>query len=339
MQLFVPVFDSNNRPLMPTKMQRAIRWKYSGKATLFYKKGVLCARLNVEPSSRHTQPICVGVDPGSKREAFTVKSQAHDYINIQSHAVDWVGDAVEVRRNMRRTRRYRNTPCRSPKKNFDRGEFLPPSTKARWQAKLRLIKFLMQLFPISHIAVEDVKARTWKGARRWNSSFSPIECGKQWFYSECRKLAILELFDGFEHTYQTRQELGLKKRKNKLSTDFHAHAVDSWVLAYLVVGGNPKPENQSVIEFVPLRFHRRQLHRLEPAKGGIRSPYGGTLSMGFKRGGIAKHPKHGAVYIGGSSKGRVSLHSLETGKRLCQNAKPEDIKFLSYNSWRFNHAS
>ena len=30
----------------------------------------------------------------------------------------------------------------------------------------------------------------------------------------------------------------------------------------------------------------------------------------------------------------VDLHSLESGKRICQNAKPEDIKFLTYNTWR-----
>jgi hypothetical protein len=28
------------------------------------------------------------------------------------------------------------------------------------------------------------------------------------------------------------------------------------------------------------------------------------------------------------------LHSLNTGKRLTQNALPADCKFLSYNSWR-----
>lgn len=83
-----------------------------------------------------------------------------------------------------------------------------------------------------------------------------------------------------------------------------------------------------------LRFHRRQLHRLEHAPGHIRSPYGGTMSLGFKRGSIAKHPKYGISYIGGTTKGRVSLHCLKTGKRLCQNAKTQDIKFLSYNSWR-----
>lgn len=319
-------------------MQRAIRWKESGKATLFYKKGILCARLNVEPSARHLQPICVGVDPGSKREGITVKAQHATFLNIQSHAVDWVSEHVETRRNMRRARRYRNTPCRAPKKNFDRGEFLPPSTRARWQAKLRILWFLKALFPVTHISVEDIKATTWKGARQYNASFSPLEVGKKWFYQQCRKLSILHLFDGFEHTYQTRQALGLKKAKNKLSTDFNAHCVDSWVLAYLVVGGDAEPDNRNVVEFIPLRFHRRQLHRLEHGKGHIRSPYGGTMSMGFKRGGIARHPKWGVTYIGGSSKERVSLHSIQTGKRLTQNAKPADIKFLAYNSWRWNAA-
>ena len=86
---YTPVFDTDNRQLMPTKTQRAIRWVNTGKATPFYKKGVWCVRLNVEPSARNYQPIAVGVDPGSKREGITVKSKAHTYLNIQAHAVDW----------------------------------------------------------------------------------------------------------------------------------------------------------------------------------------------------------------------------------------------------------
>jgi hypothetical protein len=100
--MFVPVLDSENRPLMPTTPSRAKRWIKSGKATPFWKKGVFCVRLNIEPSNTHRQPIAVGIDPGSKREAFTVKSKAHTYLNIQTHAVDWVKDHVEIRRNMRR---------------------------------------------------------------------------------------------------------------------------------------------------------------------------------------------------------------------------------------------
>jgi hypothetical protein len=48
----------------------------------------------------------------------------------------------------------------------------------------------------------------------------------------------------------------------------------------------------------------------------------------FKRGSLVKHPKHGFCTIGGTVGDRISLHNLG-GKRLCQNAKPRDIKLLT----------
>jgi hypothetical protein len=100
------------------------------------------------------------------------------------------------------------------------------------------------------------------------------------------------------------------------------------------VGGHIQPDNTPMLYLVPLRFHRRQLHRLQPEAGGIRKPYGGTLSLGFKRGSWVRHPAYGVVYIGGASAGRLSLHAMQTGKRLCQNAKPQDLKLLCTASWR-----
>ena len=355
---FVPVVDRHMRPLMPTTQSRARRWIESGRATPFWKKGVFCVRLNQEPSNRSTQPIAVGIDPGSKREGFTIKSKAHTYLNVQTHAVDWVKDAVETRRNMRRARRFRKTPCRQNRKNrLVNRQKLPPSTKARWRVqalpevtsgklcctrKLRICKWLVQIFPVSCFVVEDIKAKTWKGSRRWNTMFSPLEVGKKWFYSELRQLAKLEIRTGND-TYEMRLELSLKKSKNKLSNKFEVHCVDSWVLANWYVGGHIKPDNTSLVEVMPLEFHRRQLHRLQHAAGHIRSRYGGTLSAGFKRGSVVKHRKFGFCYVGGwqesptkknPERKTVSLHSLETGKRLTQNALPSDIKFLSFNSWR-----
>ena len=325
----VPVVDSNQLPLMPTTASRAKRWIQSGKATPFWKRGVFCVRLNVLPSSRFTQPIAVGIDPGCKREAFTVKSATKTYLNVQTHAVDWVKDAEEASTNMRRARRFRKTRCRKPRFNRKRGG-LSTSTKARWQWKLRIAQWLTKLFPVSAFVVEDIKARTFNNGRKWNVTFSPLEVGKAWFYSELERLAPVDKNQGIE-TKELRDQLGLKKSKQKLSDKFEAHCVDSWVLANWYTEGHDKPDNKKLIVVVPLRFHRRQLHRFQPSKGGIRSPYGGTMSEGFKRGSIAKHPKYGVVYIGGASKGRVSLHSLATGKRLTQGAKPSDIRFLSYN--------
>ena len=100
------------------------------------------------------------------------------------------------------------------------------------------------------------------------------------------------------------------------------------VLANDQVGGHVKPEQTAMLCMTPLRFHRRQLHRLQNAKGGIRRPYGGTRSHGFKRGSIIHHPKFGISFVGGSMRDRLSLHSLTTGKRLTQTAKPGECRFL-----------
>ena len=226
--LFVPVVDRNQKALMPTTPNRATNWIKSRKATPFWKKGIFCVRLNQEPSGRNLQSICVGIDPGSKKEAFTIKSESHTYLNIQTDAVTWVKDAVKTRREMRRARRFRTTPCRQPRFNLAKGG-LPPSTKARWQWKLRICKWLQKMFPITDFIVEDIKART-TGKRRWDRSFSPLEIGKQWFYDQLSKLGCIGTKRGFE-TKELRDNAGLKKSSNKMSETFEAHCVDSCVLA------------------------------------------------------------------------------------------------------------
>ena len=330
----VPVIDSTQKPLMPCSEKRARQMVESKKATPFWTKGTFCVRLNVEPSARNLQQVAVGIDPGSKREGFTIKSEAHTFLNIQAETVTWVKDAVETRRIMRRNRRQRKTPCRKNKMNRSRPKgFLPPSTKARWDWKLRIIAQLTKICPITDFVVEDIKARTKKHCRKWNKSFSPLEVGKAYFYAALAKLGVVRLKQGWE-TKELRDAAGLKKTSKKLSEVFEAHCVDSWVLANWLVGGHTLPDNKMILCVAPIQLHRRQLHALCPAEGGVRRLYGGTRSMGFKRGSLVRHPKWGLAYVGGTSKGLVSLHSLETGKRLCQNAKPQDIKQASNQTWR-----
>src|SRR5215471_19471872 len=103
--MFIPVIDQDQHPLMPTTPARARRWIKSGKATAFWKGGIFCVRLNVEPAAREVQPIAVGIDPGSKREGHSVLSAAHTYLNIQAEARDGVKQAEERSTRQRRTRR------------------------------------------------------------------------------------------------------------------------------------------------------------------------------------------------------------------------------------------
>jgi hypothetical protein len=330
---YVPVVDVDQKPLMPTTANRAASWIKSGKATPFWKRGIFCVRLNIEPSGRETQPIAVGIDPGSKKEGYTVKSAAHTYLNINADAVTWVGDAVETRGNLRRSRLNRKTPCRPNRSNRGVGFRIPPSTRARWGWKLRIASWLSKMFPIAVFVVEDIAAKTIKGGRKWNKSFSPLEVGKQWFYTQIANLAPVETKQGME-TKQMRDAHGLKKSKSKMAAIFSAHCVDSWVLSNWFTGGHTKPDNESILCVTPFRFHRRQLQVQNPAKGGQRKEYGSTRSMGFERGTLVGHSKRGLAFIGGASKGRISLHDVGTGERLGQNFKPADCKFLSFASWR-----
>ena len=332
--MFVPVVDQDQHPLMPTTPARAKRWIKSGKATAFWKGGIFCVRLNVEPSARESQPIAVGIDPGSKREGYSVISAAHTYLNIQAEARDGVKDAEEQSTQMRRTRRQRKTPCRKPRQNRKQSkQKLPPSTRARWQWKLRLTRFLCQIFPINVFVVEDIAATTKKGKRRWNTSFSPLEVGKHWFYEEMRKLAALQLMQGYE-TKALREQLGLKKTGKKLAEVWEAHAVDAWVLAYSRVGGRTSPDNRRLVCIAPLNWHHRQLHRFRPEQGGKRKPYGGTLSQGIKRGTLVKHPKWGKATVGGTMDGKLSLHNPWTHKRLTQTAQVTDCQPIKLLRWR-----
>ncbi|HKF36656.1 MAG TPA: hypothetical protein VKB35_07100, partial [Ktedonobacteraceae bacterium] len=179
---------------------------------------------------------------------------------------------------------------------------LPPSTRARGPRKLRLAKWLCQIFPISVFVVEDIKAKTKPNKRRWNRSFSPLEVGKQWFYEELSKLAPVQTRQGYQ-TKEVRDQLGLKKTGKKLAEVWEAHCIDAWCLAYSVVGGQKQPDNRRLVCIAPLMWHHRQLHRFEPEKGG-------------------------------SMSGKLSLHDPQTGKRLTQSAKVADCRRIKVLRWK-----
>src|SRR5258708_33204203 len=170
-------------------------------------------------------------------------SETPTYLNIQAEARMGVKEAEKDSPRMRRTRRNRKTPCRKPRQNRKQSKKkLPPSTRARWQWKLRLARFLCQIFPVSVFVVEDIAATTKQGKRRWNRSFSPLEVGKHWFYEEIKQLVPLQIMQGYE-TKVLREQLGLRKTGKKLAQVWEAHCVDAWVLAYSVVGGQTPPAN------------------------------------------------------------------------------------------------
>ncbi|GIV97766.1 MAG: hypothetical protein KatS3mg057_2423 [Herpetosiphonaceae bacterium] len=334
----VPVVDSRGIPLMPCTPAKARHLLRQGKARPKWDKlGIFYVQLTYEQEPSN-QPLVVGVDPGSTFEGYSVVGTQDTVLNLMAEAPTHVKDAVEVRRTMRRARRHR-TKWRRPSRNNNRlagKRRIPPSTRSRWEAKARIVARLTRLLPLTDAAVEDVQAVTRKGkGGTWNTSFSPVQVGKDHLYRLLKGMGLaVWKYEGWQ-TKEARDRFGLKKSKSKSRRSFESHAVDAWVLA-ATVSGATAPTWMRLWYVTTIRLHRRQLHRLQPAKGGKRAPYGGTRSLGLKRGTLVRHPRYGLCAVGGCDRkrGTISLHDYRTNKRLTQGAKAADCRVLTWTPYR-----
>jgi hypothetical protein len=337
--LRVPVVDRRGVPLMPCTPAKARHLLKRGKACVRWSKlGLFCLQLEYEQEPDN-QRLVVGVDPGSKFEGFSVVGTQETVLNVMAEAPTHVKQAVAVRRTMRRARRSRK--WRRPSRNHNRlanAKRLPPSTRSRWAAKARIVWQLKRTLPLTDAAVEDVCAPTRPGrGGRWNDSFSPVQVGKAHLYGELVAMGLrVHLREGWE-TKQLRERFGLKKAKEKAEPSFASHAVDAWALA-AAVSGATRLSCQRLWYLVPVRLHRRQLHALQPSKGSFRRPYGGTRTLGVKRGTLVEHARYGLCAIGGADRkrGRVSLHEYRTNRRVTQEARLEECvrrTWVAFRTW------
>lgn len=286
----VAVIDKNFVPCAPCQPARARELVRKNKAKRRFIKGIFYIQLKHSVLSLSVKRICLGLDPGSKRAGLTVMDEKETLLNILLNVENRTKEKLEIRRNMRRARRFRKTPCRKNRQNRKRNleNWIPPSTFSRWNRYLNIIKTLNKIYPISDFIVEDVKAKTLKNKKRWNMNFSPIQNGKNWFYKEIEKLGIkLHKIQGWE-TKELRDDLCLKKISNKLAEKFEAHCVDSWVIANSIFEKQKmNVDLKNMIVMTPFYHVRRQLHRFQPTNGGIRNKYGNTSNT-LKKGTIVK---------------------------------------------------
>ncbi|MFA5103414.1 MAG: RRXRR domain-containing protein [Candidatus Thermoplasmatota archaeon] len=329
----VPVLDKEMRPLMPTTAVRARLLLSRGQASAYRNKLGIFSIILKKTVVPNNQPLALGIDPGSSFEGWSVVGAKATVLNGTSKTPKHVKDAIEQRRVMRRARRSRNCRRRQCRSNRNITKSLPPSTFARWNAKVRIIKQLCNILPISDVSVEDVAAPTKKGKDiGWNSRFSPIEQGKKWFYKQIRDLGLrLTLYKGTE-TKGYRNFYRLSKSKNKGEKSFSAHAVDAWVLAATVVGA-VHPTDRRLYYWTPVVSSKRALHRAIPQKGGIRTRYGGTQCLGVTKGTLVRY--RGIIkYVSGYQKERLNLNNASTGKRTDRSAKVSDVSVLTRIAFR-----
>jgi hypothetical protein len=67
MQVYVPVLSSSGKPLMPTTNRKANKLIAKGRAVRRFDRGLFYIQL-LDRADGYTQPISVGIDPGSKKE-------------------------------------------------------------------------------------------------------------------------------------------------------------------------------------------------------------------------------------------------------------------------------
>lgn len=336
----VPVVDHNQTPLMPcTPAKARVLIKQGLAHPKRNKLGIFYIQLTYVVADPQIQPLAVGIDPGSLFEGYSVVGAKDTVLNLMVEAAPGkqISKAITTRRIMRGARRFRKwrRPARYNNR-LRRQHRLPPSTRARWEAKARIVIQLQQILPLTDAAVEDVNARTRPGrGGRWNTAFSPVQVGKEHLYRRLRALGLaITLYEGYQ-TKALREQYQLTKTSAKDKRVFESHVVDAWVLASDVLGmkGLPCRRLWYVTE---VRFKRRQLHKLQAAKGGIRKPEGGTRSLGLKRGTLVRHPRYGLVSVGGydRKKQTISLHTYRTNKRVTQTAQVADCRIIVWTPYR-----
>ena len=271
----VPVLAPNGEPLMPAKASRARRWIEEGKAIpVKTKLGIFAVQLVEEPSGREKQPIVVGIDPGSKYTGIAVTSSKAVFCGFNLELPDYIKGRMDKRRERRRERRHRK--CRRRECRFlnRSGHKIAPSILARKQLELRVVKEVAKLYPVSAIAIEDVRFDHYN--KRYGKYFSQVEIGKNWLIAELEETAPTNLFDGWE-TSVRRKELALKKVSKKNARTPEAHVTDAIALCSLILEDISLTPFQFDIVRRP-KYSRRKLHLEQPAKNGVRRKYGGTTT-------------------------------------------------------------
>jgi len=330
----IPVVHMDGTSLMPCSPAKARKLiKKGGAVKRWTKTGIFYIQLTT-PTGKRTQEMALGIDPGAHYDGIAIATKEQMQFSGMLVVKNRIKEKMETRRNMRRARRFRKTR-RRPKRFSNRRRpegWLPPSIKAKVDMRIQFLSHLFTIYPITQIAVEDMRidGNKLKGVKG-REYFTWTMENKRKLYQFLEGKGALRLFDAKE-TAKARETLGLEKTDKKGEHSFYSQAVDGFALCWLVI----RTKRTEVPLFAVWRrpdVPRRQLHRLEPEKGGIRKPYGGSVACGFRKNTVVWHK--GSLYrTGGTTKGKLSLHSFDfANKRVTQHADPAKCRKVFHQSW------
>lgn len=324
-RVFVIGYWSN--PLTPCKKSKARKLLLGGVAKVVWNKFGEFGIQMLIPTRQETSKTILGIDFGTKFEGYSVTTLEQNNFNVM-----WllpnkktITKKLEERRQLRRVRRWRNCGRRETRfDNRSRKNFIAPSQLVIVNSRLKAIKEFFKCYPITKVAIEDVKFN--HRDYRFGKNFSTIEIGKKKIYNFISNIIGREnliLFEGFE-TQEERVKLGLKKSSNKSAENFNSHCVDSFVLTQKLLEDKVRNLNEKIIVVDDTyRPTRRKLHDTQYSKGHIRYPYSTGNFKGIRKGTICKFGQ-----IVGGTKNNVWIRNYDN-KRIGKDIKK--IGWLSKN--------
>jgi len=329
----VPAVSELGKPLGPTRWKKAASLLRAKKAVIRRNKlGIPYLKMTTSVGEVF-QPLSYISDPGSKFDGVAVGSKKSVILTGMIVLPRTVSKKKKSQVEMRRARRFRNTPCRL--KRFDNRRrsagWISPSQKAKVDFRILVREEIGKVYPIQTNIVEDVSFNHYKN--RWGKHFSTVEIGKTHFYNYLSQRGDLIKYDG-SITALARDKYGLVKSNSKKDLTKEAHANDCVALLCHFYGVKI-PDISSLFCWKRYEFYRRQLHKREYSRGGVRERYGGSyLVSGFKKGDVitgcykgqvvkgvacSYDPKSKAIGIATFEKSQKWIVPLHTVQRLYHN--------------------
>ena len=151
----VYVINKDGQPLMPTERHGKVRRLLRDNKAKVVKRCPFTIQLLYDTTSI-VQEVTLGVDAGSKVVGLSVTTKKKVLFEAEVTLRNDIVDLLSIRREMRRTRRYRKTRYRKLRfNNRKKGDgWLAPSIRQKIESHINIIGKLHQILPIRKIIVE-----------------------------------------------------------------------------------------------------------------------------------------------------------------------------------------
>jgi hypothetical protein len=312
----IPVVSIAGKPLTPCTCTKARKLLRDGGAIKRWSKtGIFYIQLTSQ-TREFTPDMSLALDPGSKWSGVDVSSEKYRQVCGMIEMPKGISDKLELRRIMRRGRRYRKTRRREARFNNRKGCKFAPSVKAKFGFEKKIVELLCKIYPIQYLALEEVSFNHYKN--KWGKFFSHVEQRKNYMIEYMQNKTKYFGFKGFE-TAQARIEHTIKKCSSKSKISKEAHANDCLAMNSMVFGMKPQDVNTSFIYWKPNVTVKRQLHVMQTAKGNVRHKQGSTSKNGIKKGSYVFSEKFRNCWIQGfRSKNNMCYLMNSFGKRIAE---------------------